>query len=246
MRYLIVSDLHANREALEAVAREAEDRYDSILCCGDLVGYGADPNAAVEWARARCDRVVRGNHDKAAAGLEDLSWFNPVARTAAEWTARQLTPENLAYLRALPRGPLPVEDFELAHGSPADEDEYLSWADQAFTAFDYMESRVTFFGHTHLQGGFRKTLANVEPIPRPPAALDRVMLDLRPGSVYLINPGSVGQPRDGDPRAAFAIYDSGAGIVTYWRVPYDVAGAQRKIRDAGLPDVLASRLQNGR
>ncbi|MGH9665777.1 MAG: metallophosphoesterase family protein, partial [Bryobacteraceae bacterium] len=125
MRYLILSDIHANWEALDAVLAHAADAYDRILCCGDLVGYGADPNAVVEWVRAKVARVVRGNHDKACSGLEDLEWFNPIARASAEWTLKILSPDNADYLRRLPKGPAAVNGFDIAHGSPLDEDEYL-------------------------------------------------------------------------------------------------------------------------
>ena len=246
MRYLILSDLHANREALEAVVHEARERWDAAICCGDLVGYGADPNSVVEWVRANCALVARGNHDRACTGLEDLEWFNPVAKAAAVWTGQALTPENLKWVRELPKGPLLLEQFEVAHGSPYDEDEYVMAGAEAAAAFHYLERRLAFFGHTHLQGGYIWNQDRVEAIPRmPPRARSRTM-EIEPGCAYLVNPGSVGQPRDSDPRAAFAVYDSGADTVTFRRVPYDVARAQRKIREAGLPPALADRLAVGR
>jgi diadenosine tetraphosphatase ApaH/serine/threonine PP2A family protein phosphatase len=246
VRYLILSDLHSNREALEAVARDVKGSYAQALCCGDLVGYGADPNAVVDWVRANCAMAVRGNHDRASAGIEVLEWFNPAARAAAAWTQQALTPENREYLGGLPKGPLEVEGFGLAHGSASDEDEYLLNADEALNAFAYLESRLVFFGHTHVQGGYVWNRARVETIPAPLARKRRKNLRIEPDCAYLINPGSVGQPRDGDPRAAFAIYDSDTRVVTYRRVTYDVEAAQRKIRDAGLPPVLADRLSAGR
>ncbi len=135
MRYLILSDLHANLQALDAVVAAATGRYDQALCCGDLIGYGADPNPVVEWVRGHCTQVVRGNHDKACTGLDDLSWFNPVARHAAIWTQKALTPQNIEYARNLPKGPLIVENFELVHGSPYDEDEYVLAAEEATQSF---------------------------------------------------------------------------------------------------------------
>jgi len=246
VRYLILSDLHANQEALEAVVHEARERWDAAICCGDLVGYGADPNSVVEWVRANCALVARGNHDRACTGLEDLEWFNPVAKAAAVWTGQALTPENLKWVRELPKGPLLLEQFEVAHGSPYDEDEYVMAGAEAAAAFHYLERRLAFFGHTHLQGGYIWNQERVEAIPRmPPRARSRTM-EIEPGCAYLVNPGSVGQPRDSDPRAAFAVYDSGADTVTFRRVPYDVARAQRKIREAGLPPALADRLAVGR
>jgi predicted phosphodiesterase len=246
VRYLILSDLHANREALEAVVREAAGGYDRVLCCGDLVGYGADPNSVVEWVRANCAAVVRGNHDRASIGLDDLEWFNPVARAAALWTLENLAAENAEYLRTLPQGPMLMDGFELVHGSPFDEDEYVLAAGEAGLAFGYLESRLAFFGHTHVQGGFIWNQSRVETILHPSAHSGRRPMEVDPECAYLINPGSVGQPRDGDPRAAFVIYDSEARMVTYLRTPYDVGSAQSKIRDARLPSILADRLGVGR
>jgi predicted phosphodiesterase len=246
VRYLIVTDLHANLEALEAVLDQARGRYDRAVCCGDLIGYGADPNPVVEWVRANCAVTVRGNHDKACTGLDDLEWFNPVAKQAALWTQAALTRENAEWARELPKGPLPVDGFQLVHGAPFDEDEYVVQAGEAGQAFEYLESRVAFFGHTHLQGGFIWNRSRVETIPRTSPRTDRQTMEIDADCAYLINPGSVGQPRDGDRRAAYCVYDTDAGMVTYFRVEYDIAGAQRKIRAAGLPDVLAERLSVGR
>ncbi len=245
-RYLILSDIHANWEGLQAVLESATGEYDQIICLGDLVGYGADPNAVTEWVRAHVTVVVRGNHDRASAGLEDLEWFNPVARRAAEWTHGQLTPENLAYIAALPKGPLAVESFQVMHGSPLDEDEYVVAAADAGQTFPYLESAVAFFGHTHLQGGFQWGLNRVRPIARPSAKQKEMPLPLEPDSAYLVNPGSVGQPRDGDPRAGYVLYNLEEHFVMYRRVPYDLCAAQEKIHRAGLPELLAARLAVGR
>jgi predicted phosphodiesterase len=246
VRYLIVSDLHANWQALEAVVREAAGGYDRALCCGDLVGYGADPNLVVDWVRAHCAVVVRGNHDKVSTGQEDLEWFNPVARTSALWTQANLTPENAEYIRSLPKGPVLLDGFQVLHGSPFDEDEYVMAASEAGQAFGYLESRLAFFGHTHVQGGFIWNHSRVETIPGTSKRSRRQEMEVDAECGYLVNPGSVGQPRDGDPRAAYALYDSGARTVTYCRVPYDVAAAQEKIQRAGLPGILADRLSKGR
>ena len=246
MRYLILSDLHSNWEALAAVAREAGGSYDRALCLGDLVGYGADPNAVVDWVRANCAHTVRGNHDRACTGPEVLEWFNPVARAAVLWTELALSPENRAWVQDVPKGPLALDGFELAHGSTADEDEYVSTAEDALEAFSYLENRLVFFGHTHVQGGFVWNRERVEVITPPLEYIRRKEMKVEPECAYLVNPGSVGQPRDGDPRAAFAIYDSDTGVVSYRRAVYGVEGAQRKIRDAGLPAILADRLAVGR
>ncbi len=246
MRYLIVSDLHANWEALEAVLQRAEGQYDRALCCGDLVGYGADPNRVVDWVRANCAVVVRGNHDKACTGMDDLEWFNPVARAAAVWTLHSLTPDNVDYIRGLSQGPVTEDGFQVVHGSPFDEDEYVLAPEEAGEAFKYLESPVAFFGHTHVQGGFIWNHSRVETIPCAWSPEDRQVMEIDPDCAYLINPGSVGQPRDGSPRAAFALYDPEARAVTYCRVNYDVGRAQQKIREAGLPPILADRLTLGR
>ena len=246
MRYLILSDIHANWEGLEAVEADAAGSFDQMLCCGDLVGYGADPNICVEWVRAHCAFVVRGNHDKACTGLDDLEWFNPIAREAALWTAQVLTVENADYARALPKGPLPIGGFEIVHGSALDEDEYVVGPAEAELAFAYMENRVEFFGHTHVQGGFLWNHSRAEILHRVAPRANKQLLELDPALAYMINPGSIGQPRDGDPRAAYAVYDTDAEMITYRRVAYDVAAAQKKIRSAGLPPILADRLAVGR
>lgn len=245
MRYLILSDIHSNWEALAAVLADARDAYESILCCGDLVGYGADPNPVVDWARSNVAAVVRGNHDKACVGLDNLEWFNPVAREAALWTERNLTVENLSYLRHLPQGPVPVEAFQILHGSPLDEDEYLLSALAASELAEYLEAPVSFFGHTHIQGAFVLNGHAVGWFDKPDPGIDRLALQLEDDALYLINPGSVGQPRDNDPRAAYAIYQPGARRVEFRRVRYPLEIAQAKIRRAGLPDLLADRLSWG-
>ena len=248
MPFLILSDIHANLEALQAVLADAQGRYDAILCLGDLVGYGADPNAIVEWARPNLRAVVRGNHDKAGAGEEPLHIYNPAAQSALRWTQAHLTPESQAYLQGMPRGPLRLASgngsggapgFELSHGSPADEDEYLISVGDAALLRPELESRLTFFGHTHVQGGFllaRHTVAKIAP---------ESVLQIEPDHLYLVNPGSVGQPRDRDPRAAYALFDPDAGTVEFRRTAYDVEGAAGKIVAAGLPEFLAARLFEG-
>ncbi len=246
MRYLILSDIHANWEALQAVLTAAAGHYDRIICCGDLIGYGADPNAVVEWARTNVAVVIRGNHDRAAVGMEDLEWFNPVARAAALWTQEQLTRQNADFIRKLPQGPLAVDGFHLVHGSPLDEDEYLVGSADASLVFSYVNSRVTFFGHTHFQGGFIWNRSRVETVGKIGLHAERQLLDIDPDCLYLLNPGSVGQPRDGDPRAGYILYDPGDQFVFYHRLPYPIEITQEKIRRAGLPPALADRLAVGR
>ncbi len=245
MRFLILSDIHANWEALEAVLAHAKDTYDRILCLGDVVGYGADPDLVTEWVRHHVELTIRGNHDKACAGLEDLEWFNPVARLSAVWTQETTKPENIEWLGKLPKGPAPVDGFQILHGSPLDEDEYLITDQDAEQVAPYLDSPVFFFGHTHLQGGFLFHRNHTRRLGRPGPGSDEYVLELDPDSHYLINPGSVGQPRDNDPRAAYAVYEPEQRLVTYRRTDYDIRGAQSKIVAAGLPEVLARRLEIG-
>lgn len=243
MPFLIVSDIHGNREALEAVLSSAQGRYDRIVCLGDLVGYGADPNFAVDWARENAVAVIRGNHDKVCAGLESLYLYRPAARAAAEWSRNALTPENLDYLERLPRGPLPYEDFDLVHGSPLDEDEYLVTLQDVAAIAGEVATWLSFIGHSHVQGGFLIARSGSQTSVKP---IDpQVTLELDEKYRYLVNPGSVGQPRDGDPRAAYAIYHPEGRRVEFHRIAYDVAAAAEKIRAAGLPGPLASRLFSG-
>jgi predicted phosphodiesterase len=246
VRYLIISDVHANWQALNAIVQFSTGRYDQAICCGDLVGYGADPNPVTEWVREHCAVVVRGNHDRSCTGIDGLEWFNPVARQAALWTQHALTEENAEYIRNLPKGPLLVDDFQLVHGAPYDEDEYLIGSTEAAEAFGYLERRLVFFGHTHVQGGFIWNHSRVEIIPRMHSDTETHEIEIDPECAYMINPGSVGQPRDGDPRSAAVLYDSASKVITYLRRDYDILGAQRQIRESALPPILADRLAVGR
>ena len=236
MRFLIISDIHANWDALDAVLNEAEGHYDIVLNCGDLVGYGPEPNRVVDWCRATNAAVVRGNHDKAAIGMADLEWFNPVAKRAAIWTGEMLTEENRLYLAQLPQGPISVQDFELFHGSPMDEDEYL--VETADVEHIVPNTTLSFFGHTHLQGGFFIHRNGIRPLGGPSFLVEET-------AAYLVNPGSVGQPRDRDPRAGYVLYDSDTRTVVYHRVSYDVIRAAQKIFETDLPEVLGLRLFRG-
>jgi predicted phosphodiesterase len=267
VRYLILSDIHANRQALEAVAAKTAGRYEQLVCLGDVVGYGADPAFVIDWLREQEVstkaklQIVRGNHDKAAIGLANLEWFNASARASALWTQLALSQEHLDWLSKLPQGPALVapggagEPFWLCHGSPLNEDEYLSTrADvQAFFGSGgavTMPAALFFFGHTHVQGGFLGPREDAGPKVRtlPPVARDMDTLEglLNAQHSYLINPGAVGQPRDRDPRAAYAMFDSESRVLTYERAAYDIGAAQQKILAAGLPQSLAARLALGR
>jgi diadenosine tetraphosphatase ApaH/serine/threonine PP2A family protein phosphatase len=251
LRVLVISDIHSNIEALQACL-SAADRYELVVNLGDIVGYGANPNEAVQRARELGGYVVRGNHDKAAAGLMDLSEFNPVAGMAALWTRDQLTPENLQWLRDLPQGPMRIGELDGAqfvHGSPLDEDEYLVTPNDAVESLLAAPVPVTFFGHSHIQGAFSSQTGEegaLRPVYASVGKSEAVEWSLQESTHYLINPGSVGQPRDGDWRAAFAIYDSEAKTVSFHRVPYDLKTAQDRIRAANLPPRLATRLAMGR
>jgi len=248
LRYLILSDIHSNLEALEKSLKLAEGRYDQVLCLGDLVGYGPDPNAVISRIRPLARVIVRGNHDKACWELRGAEDFNYLARTATDWTRARLTPENSEFLRGLPSGPAQVDGIELVHGSPVDEDEYIFDSLEADQAFRLAESPLTFFGHSHRQGGFLLTGdRRLQAIPLSAIGDDEpAILDLEAGVRYLINPGSIGQPRDGDWRAAFAIFDRERSRVDFYRTPYDLAATQEKMHMAGLPEPLIARLEAGR
>jgi predicted phosphodiesterase len=248
VRYLILSDIHSNLEAYEKCLEAARGLYETLLCLGDLVGYGPDPNAIVEGVCGAAAAVIRGNHDKACAGITDAADFNPLARMATRWTQDQLTDENLARLRNLIEGPLNVDGFELVHGSPRDEDEYIVEPFDARPAIEVASSPLVFFGHTHVQGGFvMGPGGSLEPLYAESAGDGCVLkLQLKPGSHYLLNPGSVGQPRDRDWRAGFAILDSKKRQVEYYRTGYDLARTQEKMEKAGLPEALIMRLAFGR
>ncbi len=246
MRRLILSDIHANLEALEGVLRDARGQYDEIVCCGDVVGYGASPAEVVAWVRSNVSVIVRGNHDRACAGLDAIEDFNNSARDAAMWTMNRLSHNDLAWLASLPVGPLRFTGYEVAHGSPIDEDEYLVSDFEVQTIWRYLAQPLCFVGHTHLQGLWSWDAGNQRKAAPLKAREREHAYALEPGTLYLVNPGAVGQPRDGDPRAAYAIWDDEARTLNLQRVGYDIALAQRKIRESGLPESLANRLALGR
>jgi diadenosine tetraphosphatase ApaH/serine/threonine PP2A family protein phosphatase len=245
MRYLVLSDIHANLEALEAVLTTAGDGWDAVLVLGDLVGYGADPNAVVERVRALKDVIViRGNHDKVGAGLESVAGFNHLARQAILWTTKALTAENRTWVGELPAGPVAVDSaVEICHGSPFDEDLYIFDDLDARRSFGVMQRPLCVFGHTHVPAAFQFDV-DLRHMPQPRGP--EFPITLYANSRYLVNCGAVGQPRDGDPRAAYGVIDTTGQSITVHRVPYDVGAAQAKIVKAGLPEVLAQRLAIGR
>ncbi len=251
MRALILSDIHANLQALTAVLDQAP-AHDVVWNLGDVVGYGGNPNEVLAGSRTLGSLFVRGNHDRACCGLTDVDGFNPVASRAAKWTQCVLSSEHLAWLRHMAAGPVRPESMagvSCVHGSLRDEDEYVLSARDAFHSLQDATTRLNFFGHTHLQGGFAtndEEWFRLTPDYQTRDKAEEWGLQLSSGARYMLNPGSVGQPRDGDWRAAFAIYDEEQRMLNFYRVPYDLKAAQESIYRAGLPDRLATRLREGR
>lgn len=241
VRYAVLSDIHGNLEALRAVLADAASRADGVLCLGDIVGYGADPGPCIELVGEHCEAVVGGNHEHGVAGLLDLGWFNPYARAAVEWTRERLDDDAVAWLAALPLV-REVDDATLVHASPAvpDEWDYLVTAHDGYAAFAAFTTRLCFVGHSHLPATWSSGSWGRDHDAHPQG------VTLAKGSRYIVNVGSVGQPRDRDPRAAYVVWDTDARLVTVRRVEYDVETARRKIVAAGLPRLLADRLAVGR
>ncbi|HEX6083442.1 MAG TPA: metallophosphoesterase family protein [Thermoanaerobaculia bacterium] len=245
MRALVVSDLHANLEALRAVmTRVRRKKYEVVLCLGDFVGYGAQPNHVLDTMRTLRGRKVyiRGNHDRVAAGLDDAEGFNNAAKTAALWTRDRLSAPNRNFLRDLKVGPVIHQNVMLCHGSPYDEDEYVFNVHHAAQILALFEAPFILFGHTHLPAVFS---LDPDMNVRGFAVRGEATVKLEPGLRYLINPGSVGQPRDRNPAASCVILDTDKRSVQFFRVEYDIAKTQSTILKAGLPQILASRLQFG-
>lgn len=245
MRALVVSDLHANAEALRAVmTRMRRKKYEAVFCLGDFVGYGAQPNHVLDTMRTIRGRKVyiRGNHDRVASGLDDASGFNHAAKAAALWTREHLSAPNRRFLRDLPVGPVLHRDVLLCHGSPYDEDEYVFNVHHAAQILAMSTAPFILFGHTHLPAVFS---IDEEQNVRGFAVRGDASIRLDPRQRYLINPGSVGQPRDRNPHASCILLDTGKHTVQFLRVEYDVRKTQATILKAGLPSILASRLQIG-
>ena len=246
MKYAIISDLHANLEALEAVLADAQPYADAVICLGDIVGYNANPNECLQIVRDLCQVIIAGNHDMAASGLRPYDDFSEYAHEAMDWTREQLTLEEQQYLRSLPSTEAFGGQWLAAHGSPRDTDEYLFHPSQFEESFAYLQQqqpqiRACFIGHTHLPMIWQCTPAGVVTH----AQVTSPIVPLDPTRRYIINPGSVGQPRYGDPAASYLLLDEDTMTVEFRFVIYDVAAAQEKIYNAMLPIALAERLAVG-
>jgi predicted phosphodiesterase len=245
VRALVVSDIHANAEALRAVlARVRRKKYDTVFCLGDFVGYGAQPNQILDTMRTlRAKKsYIRGNHDRVASGLDDANGFNHAAKAAALWTRDHLSAPNRRFLRDLPVGPVMHKDVMLCHGSPYDEDEYVFNVHHAAQILAMYPAPFILFGHTHLPAVF-----SIDPDMNVSgfAVRSDALVKLKPNERYLINPGSVGQPRDRNPHASCILLDTEKRTVQFLRTEYDVSKTQSSILKAGLPDILAARLTYG-
>ena len=242
MRYGIISDLHSNYEALSAVLAQIDEHgVDRLLCLGDIVGYGPNPNECCDELRRRDCLAIAGNHDEAAISAEEPEAFNALARQAIAWTKGELSAANRAYLAELPRE-IDFERFSIVHGAPIFHFDYILNVVDAQSAFPHATAPLTFIGHTHIaevffqdDGGraYHLKLANGGKI------------DIIDQCRYIINPGSVGQPRDHNPQASFAIYDEDRRVVEIRRVSYDVSRVQERMQRANLPPQLAERLTIG-
>lgn len=245
MRYLIFTDIHGNLEAFHAVLKFAKKRkIDYYLFLGDLVGYGASPNEIIQKIKAlKPITLIRGNHDKAVCDAESVKTFNPIAASAILWTKQNLLKRNLDYLLRLKEGPLIVHDhITICHGAPFDEDYYIFGEFDAAEAFLHLNTPVSFFGHTHFPFVYTENDHIVEGTFLQGNSSE---VKIEKGIKYLVNPGSVGQPRDRNTLAACAIYDSKGRKIKFYRLEYDIEEAQTKILRANLPPALAERLSIG-
>jgi predicted phosphodiesterase len=245
MRYLIFSDIHGNLEAFRSILSSAkEESISKYLFLGDLVGYGASPNEVIQEIQTLEPlHIIRGNHDKAVSNLESIETFNPVAAAAINWTRKNLNESSRRYLSQLPSGPVIIdESLTICHGSPADEDYYIFGEFDAADAFMYTDTFVTFFGHTHLPFVYTEEDRLVK---GKFITSNTRSVRLKENIQYLINPGSVGQPRDRNSDAAYAVFDSEKRTISFHRVSYDIKAAQKKITDEDLPRSLADRLEIG-
>jgi len=243
MRYAIIADIHANLAAFTAVLIDIEHRGEAeeIWCLGDIVGYGPDPHQCIELLRQTNHVCVAGNHDWAAIGKVDTAEFNPDAAEACRWTAQQLTPEDIQYLKSLPQV-IQKDDFTLVHGSPREPIwEYLLSTSIARENFAYFKSRFCLVGHSHVPLVFKYSGTGACSFNQFSTSIGLALAKNR----LIINPGAVGQPRDGNPRASYAIYDSKTRLVRLYRVPYDISITQARMVKYNLPMRLIARLSHG-
>jgi predicted phosphodiesterase len=242
MRILIISDIHANLTAFETVLEDAKEQWEYVWCLGDVVGYGPDPNECVELLRSLPHLCLAGNHDWAALNRLDIRTFNPEARRAVDWTRRTLTPENTAYLDNLPIH-LVIDQYTLAHGSPREPVwEYILEPLIAALNFSHFETPYCLVGHTHQPVIYEQVSANGDTKAIAPAYREKRQLN---GRRQIINPGSVGQPRDANPDAAYALLDIETNVWEHRRIPYDVASVQKRMRQHDMPERLIVRLEHG-
>jgi predicted phosphodiesterase len=241
---VIFSDIHSNIEAFDKMlSLKKLQHVDRFLFLGDLVGYGPDPNEVITRFRQLANvRFVRGNHDKVIAELESSSLFNPAAAFSAEWSKLKIIEDNFQYLKQLPKGPQVIDRFiTICHGSPFDEDYYIFSQFEAAESFKFMETSIGFFGHTHFPIIYYLRNEKIDIVP----LSDNTKIKLDTNTRYLINPGSIGQPRDKNPSSSFIIFDSAKREISFMRFAYEIKATQKKIREAGLPELLASRLESG-
>lgn len=244
MRLAVLSDIHANGDALDAVAREIErQRAERIIHLGDLVGYNADPEKCVRWAREHAAAGVMGNHDAVVCGRASGEFFHSPALRAARWSAERISPDSMEYLASLPETLRLPEGILLVHGAPSDPDRYLFLLEDAEEEMDTLAGNsppaVVFFGHTHVPAAFvRKKDGSTVSAP---------LAEFRVGDseTAMLNPGSVGQPRDRNPLSSFLLFDTRSRCASWTRVPYDVGACRRKVLAAGLPGFFAARLADG-
>ncbi len=243
MRYAVLSDIHGNLVALEAVLDDlSETEIDRYLCLGDIVGYGPRPNQCCDLIRDLDAVSVRGNHDEAAVDPEKAEWFTAPARACILWTRDRLREDNLEYLSELPPRQT-IDDITLCHGSIPDPGHYTVTPADAMLSFRYMETSVAFFGHTHYSEWFINRGDEQLPMeyPQPNGGTLQIEDDAR----YLINPGAVGQPRDSNEKAAYAVYDDDAASVEIHRIEYNIERTALQMKEAGLPEAMYARLWLG-
>jgi predicted phosphodiesterase len=248
MRYLILSDIHSNIEALEAcIQRAKQAMHGLVLCCGDIVGYGPNPVEAIDMIRDLGAICIRGNHDRVASGLDEPTNFNTHARQAINWTREVLPDSYREYLAKLPVGPLDITpDAQLVHGAVTDEDDYIFTEAEANMNLLLTRKNITFFGHSHFPVVFSSDKTG-RVVTAPTYEFDEfTAAQCDPHLKLFVNPGSVGQPRDGDARGSFAIWDTDRARIEFYRVEYDVGQTQSKMRVAHLPEYLIERLSRGR